>query len=271
MFVTNTCVRNLFDAGFRNFSADRIGLLAVTNFLDHASAGDGSHFRAGNPASAGDGSAGLFAGDMAAAGFVDAFAVQRVPFPVAGATDTLLHDWTRHLFRFCHPVTSTDGDFFRLTNWLADGVANITIQCLCFGAVGRAADFAIFCFANRLADGATDVAITGLETGLADRAANIFVVSLHARFADRATDVFVAGLEAGLLHCAADVFVAGLIDRLADRVAFVAVARFVNISRASDRNLLGAGFVNRPATIHGSLFVDSFANGLITHSAESLR
>ena len=270
LFVTNTGVRNLFDARFGDFTTNRVGLLAVSDFLDNAGAGDRSHFGAGNPASAGHGSAGLFAGDMAATGFVDAFAMQGIPFPTSCASHDFLQHRSRNLFGFRHPVASAEGDFLRFTNGLADGVADIAIKCLRFSAVGRATDFPVFRFTNRLADCAANVFIAGLEAGLADRTANVFVVCLNTGLTDGAADILVASLEAGLLDGAADVFITGLIDRLADGVAFVSVASFVNVSRAGDGNLFSTGFVNRPAAIDCSLFVHGFANSFVSRSAETL-
>ena len=49
LFVADTGVRNLFHDALGNLTTDRIGLLAVTNFLFHASTGDRSHFRPRHP------------------------------------------------------------------------------------------------------------------------------------------------------------------------------------------------------------------------------
>jgi hypothetical protein len=256
LFITDAGVRNLLHAGFGNLAADRVRLLAVTNFLLHAGAGDGSHFRTRNPSSTSDCAAGLFAGRVATTGRI---------------ADTLLNDGTRNLFRFRDPFACADGDFFRFANGLADRVADIAVTGLHFGAIRGAADFAVFRLAHGFANCAADVAIAGLEAWFADRAANVFVASLNAGFPHGAADVFIARLEAGLLHRAADVLVTGLIDGLADRVALVAIAGFANIARAGDRNLFGAGVINGTAAVDRLLVVNGLANRLITGSAASFR
>ena len=269
MFVADTGVRNLFHAGLGNLAADGVGLLAVTNFLFHAGACHGSHFSAGNPATAGDCAEGLFAFHVAAALFVDAAAVERIPFPRSGIADRFVQHRTWNLLRFCNPVTSANRNFLRFANRFADCVADVSVAGLDFGPIGCAANFAIFRFADRFADRAADIAIAGLEARLANRAADIFIVCLNAGLADGATDIFVAGLEAGFANRAADVFVAGLIDWLADGVALITVAGFMNVACACDRNLFRAGLVHGAASIHGALFVDGLPDSLVAHSAES--
>ena len=257
--------------GFRDLSANRVGLLTVTNFLLHTGAGDRSCFRARNPSSASDSTAGLFASGMAAAVLVFALVIQRVPTPRSWIGNDLLHDWTRNLFCFRNPITRADLNFFGFTDWLTDRVADIPVTGLGLGTVCRAANVTILGFANRLADRAADIPIACLEAGLANRAADVFVAGLVAGFANRATNVFVAGLETWLLDSAANVFVAGLIDWLANGVTLVAIACLVNVSRAGHGILFGTLFINSPAAIHDFLFIDSFANLFIAGSAATFR
>ena len=159
------------------------------------------------------------------------------------------------MFRFRHPVTGTDGNFFGFANWLANRVTDIAVTGLGFRAICRAANFTIFGFANRLAYGAANVSIACLIAWLSDRAANVFVTCL----------------ETWLLDCAADIAVARLIDGLANGVTLVAIARFVNVSRAGDRVLFGNLVVNSPAAIHHLLFVDGFTDLFIAGPAAALR
>ena len=267
MFVANTVVRNLFHNRFRNLAANGIGLLAVTNFLLHSGAGDGSHLGTWNPPFAADRSAGLLANRVAATRFVHALAPASIPFPCTGIGDTFLHDRTRNLLGFCHPFAGAVGDFLRFANRLADGVTDITITGLGFGAVRGAADFAVLGLTNRLFDGAANIAVAGLKVRLPDRAADIFVARLDAWFADRAGNVFIAGLEAGLPYSALHVLIAGLVDRLVHRVALVTVAGFLNVPCAGDRNLFRAGIVHGTASIDGPLFENGFLHGFIPSSA----
>ena len=271
LFVADAGVRNLLNNGFRNLATDSVRLLTVTNFLLHAGAGDGPHFRSRNPAFAADRSAGLFANGAAATRFVNAAATAGVPFPRPGITDTLLNDRARNRFRFRDPFTGADGNFFGFADRLADRVADIAVASLHFRAIRGAADFSIFRFTDGLADRAADVAVARLEARFTDRAADIFVTGLDAGLADRAADIFIAGLETGFLNRAANVFVAGLVAGFADGVAFVAIARFVNRPSAADGNLFRTGIVNCSATIDGALLVNRFANCLVAGSAASFR
>jgi hypothetical protein len=270
LFPTDAGVRNLLDAGLRNLTADRIGLLAVTDFLLHAGAGNRSRFGTRYPAAAGHGAAGLFASDFAAAWFVAATAFARIPFPGSGIADALVHSRTRNLFRFRDPFTGAVRNLLRFANWFADGVANVAIAGLCFGAVGRAANFFVLGFANWLADVAADVAIAGVDDGLTDGAADIAVASLVARLANGAADIAIAGLHTGLADRAADFLVAGLIYGFANRIAFVAIARFMNRTSAGHRNLFRALIINRTATIDGTLFVDRFAYCFVARPTAAL-
>ena len=61
LFVADTGVRHLLHTGDGNSAADRVRLLAVANFLHHASATDRSHFGARHPALAADGASRLAA------------------------------------------------------------------------------------------------------------------------------------------------------------------------------------------------------------------
>ena len=54
LLVADAGVWDLLDAGDGNTTADRVRLLAVTNFLHHACAADRSHLGAGHPAFATD-------------------------------------------------------------------------------------------------------------------------------------------------------------------------------------------------------------------------
>jgi hypothetical protein len=240
---------------FWNLTADRVGLLAVTNFLFHSSAGDGPHFGARNPSLASNGAAGWFGGMAATFLWI---------------IEHTLEGRSCHLLRFRNPVTGAERNFFRFGHRLADSIADIAVASLDFRTIGRAADFPVACFTHRLADRAANVTVTRLEAGLPDRAADVFVAGLEAGLTHGAADVFVTRLEAGLPHSAADVFVAGLIHRLIDRVTFVVIARFLNVPSACHRNLLGACFINRPATIDRTLFVDGFTDRLVTGTAKSL-
>jgi hypothetical protein len=266
LLVPDTGVWDLFHTGFGNLTAHRVGLLAVTNFLFHPGASHASHFCTSHPASAGDGPAGLLAGHMATALLVFTTARARIPFPRSTATNALVHNRSRNLFRFRDPIACAERNFFGFTNRLADGVADIAVAGLHFRSVRRAADFTIFRFANRFADGAADIAVAGLEAWLPDRAADVLIASLDAGFTDRAANVLVAGLKAGFADGAADISVTSLVNRLADGVTLIAIARFVNIARAGYRNLFRAGLVDGSATVHGVLFVDGFTNRLIAHA-----
>ncbi len=267
LFVTNTVIRNLLHAGFRNLAANRVGLLAVTDFLLHAGAGDCSHFRARNPVFAANRSAGLFANRSAAAGLVAATAMAGIPFPRSGVADTLLDNGAGNLLRFRDPVAGAVGHLFGFANGLADGVADVTVAGLGFGPVGCAANVAILGLTNRLAHRAADVAVASIDHGFANGAADVTVAGLEARLANRAADVAVAGLNARLFHRAANIAIAGLIDRLANRVAFVAIVRFVNGPRARNRYLFTALIVDCSAAVDCSLLIDSFANCLIAGPA----
>ena len=175
------------------------------------------------------------------------------------------------MFRFRHPVTGTDGNFFGFANWLANRVTDIAVTGLGFRAICRAANFTIFGFANRLAYGAANVSIACLIAGFADCTANVSIACLIAWLSDRAANVFVTCLETWLLDCAADIAVARLIDGLANGVTLVAIARFVNVSRAGDRVLFGNLVVNSPAAIYHLLFIDRFTYLFITGSAAAFR
>ena len=267
MFVANTVVRNLFHNRFRNLAANGVGLLAVTNFLLHSGAGNGSHLGTWNPPFAADRPASLLANRVATTRFVHALAAASIPFPCTWIGDTFLHDRTRNLLGFCHPFAGAVRDFLGFANRLADRVTNITTTGLVFGTVRGTADFAVLGLTNRLLDGAANIAIAGLEVRLPDRAADIFVTCLDAWFADRAGNVFVTCLEAGLPYSALHVLIAGLVDRLVHRVALVTVTGFLNVPCAGDRNLFRAGIVNGPASIDGPLFENGFLHGFIPRSA----
>jgi len=258
LFVTDTGVRNLLDAGNRHTTADRVRLLAVTNFLNHAGAADRSHLGAWHPATAGHRTERLWAAGAGAR--------------ITGrrSTGVLWADGARNLLRFRHPITGADFNLSAFGHWLADGVTDVAIAGFRFRLVAGAADFTAFRFVNRLADRAADVAVAGLVAGLANRAADIAIAGLVARLANRAADIAVAGLEAGLANCAADIAIAGLIAGLADGVTFVTIAGFVHIACARDRNLLGALFVNRAAAVVRLLFPDGFTNRLVPGSAAAL-
>ena len=92
LFVANTGVRNLLHTGDWNSTADRVRLLAVTDFLNHTGAADRSHFRSRNPATAADRTVGL-----AATGAGAVIASRRV----AG----LGANGARDLLRFGDPIT----------------------------------------------------------------------------------------------------------------------------------------------------------------------
>ena len=271
LFVTDTGVRNLFHNGFRNLAADGVRLLAMTNFLFHAGAGNRSHFRPRNPSFAADRPAGLFAHSSAATGFVNTAAAASVPFPCSWIAHAFLNDWTRNLFCFCDPFTRAVRNFFGFADGFAHRIADIAVAGLRFGAICRAADFAVFCFADRFADRAADIAVAGLKMGLANGAANVFVTGLEAGLPNRAANVFIAGLETRLPHGAADVFVTSLVDRFVDGVAFVAIAGFLNVPRAGDRNLFRAGVIDRAAAVDRPLLVDGFADGFVPRSAPAFR
>lgn len=257
MFVTNAGVRNLLHTGDWNSTADRVRLLAMTDFLNHAGAADGSQFGAWNPATAANRAVGL-----AATGARAVIA--------SGRRAALGADWARNLFGFGYPVTCADFDLASFGDWLADRVADIAVAGFGFGFVGGAADFPALRFVNRLADRAADVAVAGLIAGLTNGAADVAVASLIARLADGAADVAVAGLEARLTDRTADIAITGLVARLADGVALVPIAGFGDITGAGDRNLLRALLVNGAAAVIRLLFPDRFTNRLVTGTAAAL-
>ena len=260
MFVANAGVRNLLHAGDWHAAADRIRLLAVTNFLHHASAADRSHLGARHPAAAADG-----ASRLAAAG-----AGGRAAGVAGRCTGWLSTDGSGNLLGLGDPVTRADFDLLGLGHWLAGRVADIAVTGFGFGLISRAADFAALGLIDRFADRAADIAVAGLIAGLANRAADIAIAGLIAGLADRAADIAIAGLEAGLANRAADIAIAGLIAGLADRVALVAIAGLIDVAIAGYGNLLAALFVNGAAAIDRLLFVDSFSHGLIAGSAAAL-
>ena len=247
----------MLHAGYWNSSADRVRLLAVTNFLNHTSAADRPHFGSWNPATAADRTIRL-----AAAGAGAVVASRRC----AG----LWANRARDLLGFGDPITRADFDLSGFGHRLADGVTDIAVAGFGFRLVGGAADFAALGFVNRLADRAADVAVAGLIAGLANRAADIAVAGLVARLANRAADIAVACLEARLADGAADITIARLVARLADSVALIAIARFGDVAGAGDRNLLRALFVDSTAAVIGLLFPDGFTNRLVTGTAASL-
>lgn len=257
MLVTDTCVRNLLHAALWNLTANRVGLLAVTDFLFHSGAGDGSHLGTGHPATAGDGVAGLFASGVAATG-------------VAWVADGSLYGTSGNLLRFRHPVTSAVGNLACLANGSADRVTDIPVASLGFCAIGRAANLTISGFADRLAHRAADVSVAGIHDGFANRAADVAITGLVARSANGAADIAVAGLHTGFPNGTADVTIAGLVNRLADGIALVAVARLIDISSAGDRNLFRALFINGPAAVNGLLVVNGFANSFVTNATAAL-
>lgn len=270
LFPADARVRNLLYVAFGNAAADSVGLLAVMNFLNHTSAGDGSHFGAGYPTLAAHRTAGLFADGTAAARLVAAAAAAGVPFPGSRIANATLYDRSGNLFRFGNPFARAEWDFLGFADGLARRVADVAIAGLSFRAVAGTGHFAILRLTDRLAHCAADRAIAGLHTGFADRAADIAIAGLNAWFADRATDIAVAGLNARLTDRAANVAVASLVDRLAHRVTFVAIAGLTNGSRASDGHLFRTLLVDGAAAIHSLLFIDCFANRLIAGSAAAL-
>lgn len=247
----------MLHTGDRNSTADRVRLLAVTDFLDHSGAADGSHFGAWNPATAANRAVGLAA---AGAGAVIA----------SGRRAALGADGARDLFGFGYPVTRADFDLTSFGHWLADRVADVAVAGFGFGFVGGAADFPALGFVNRLADRAADITVAGLIAGLANRAADVAIAGLVARLTDGAADVAVAGLEAGLTDCAADIAITGLVARLADGVALVPIAGFGDVTGAGNRHLLRALLVNGAAAVIGLLFPDGFTNRLVTGTAAAL-
>ena len=255
MFVANAGVRDLLHAGDWNTAADRVGLLAVTDFLHHASAADRAHFGARHPPAAAN-----RASRLAAAG-----AGGRAT--IGGSGTSRGTDRSRNLLGLRHPVARADFDLLGLRHRLADRVAHVAVASFGFGLVGRAADFAVLGFIDRLADRAANIAVTGLVAGLANRAADIAVTGLVAGLADCAADIAVARLETGLANRAADIAVARLVAGLADRIALVAIARLINVASAGHGDLLGTLFVNSPAAIDRLLFVDGFPHRFIAGSA----
>ena len=119
LFVANARVRHLLYHGLRDLSAHRVRLLAVTNFLLHACAGDGPHFGSGNPMLAADRATGLFADGSAATGLVAATAVAGIPFPRTWIANTLLNDRTGNLLRFRNPVARAVRNLLRFADRLA--------------------------------------------------------------------------------------------------------------------------------------------------------
>ena len=255
LFVADAGVRNLLDAGDWHAAADRVGLLAVTDFLNHASAADVAGFSSWHPASAADGAEGLAGTATGGAG--------------AGTWSSTA--WiTRNLLRFGDPIAGANLNLTSFSHGLADSVTNVFVASFRFGAVAGAADFAALGFVNGLADRAADIAIARLEARLTDGAADFAVTSLVARFTNRTADVAIAGLEARLADRAADVAVASLIARLANSVAFVAVAGLVDVTSAGHGDLFTALFVNGAAAIVGLWLPDGFTNRLVTRSAALL-
>lgn len=61
LFVADAGVRNLLDAGHWHAAADRVGLLTMTDFLNHTSAADVAGFNSWHPASAANGTEALAA------------------------------------------------------------------------------------------------------------------------------------------------------------------------------------------------------------------
>lgn len=255
LLVADAGVRNLLDDGFWNLTADSVRLLTMTNFLLHSCASDRACFHPGDPSLAADRSAGLFADRLAAACFVNATVQACVPAPGSRVHDVTLHDRTRNLLRFSHPVACADLNFFRFADRLADGVADVSIAGLSFRAIGCAADITVLGFADGFGDVAADITVAGLING----------------FADGAADVAVAGLEAGLANRAADIAITGLINGFADGVTFIAVTGFVNVPRAGHGILLGALIVDSAAARDGPLVVDCLTNSLVPCSTTALR
>jgi hypothetical protein len=245
----------LLDAGHWHATADRVGLLAMTGFLNHASAADIAGFGAWHPFSAADGTESL--ASTATSG--------------AGAGTWSRTAWiTRNLLCLGHPITGANLNLTSFGHWFADGVADVFVASFRFGAVAGAADFAALGFVNWLADRTADIAVARLEARLTDGAADIAVAGLVARLTNRAADIAVARLEARLTDGAADITVARLIARLANRIAFVAVAGLVDVTSAAHGNLLAALFVDGATAIVGLLFPDGLTNRLVTSSAALL-
>ena len=271
LFVTNTGIGNLLDDGFRNLPANRVRLLAVTNFLFHACAGDSPGFHAGDPSFAADGAAGLLAYGLAATGGMNTTGLASIPTPGSWITDMSLQDRTGDLLRFGHPIAGADLNLFCFTNGFTNRVTDVAVARLRFGAISRTANVTVLRLADRFGDVAADVAVAGLVDRLANGAADIAVTGLVAGLANRAADFLVAGLEAGLADRATDVAVARLINGSAGRVALIAVTCFVNIPCAGHRELFGALIINRAAASDGPLIVDRFTNRLVAGSAAALR
>jgi hypothetical protein len=255
LFVADAGVRNLLDAGHWHAATNRVRLLTVTDFLNHASAANIACFNSWNPASAADSAEGLASATSGGAG--------------AGTWSGTA--WiTRNLLRFGDPITSANLNLLRFGHRLADGVADVLVAGFRFGAVAGAADFAALGFVNWFADRAADIAVASLEARLTNRAADVAVTGLVARFTNGTADIAVARLEARLANGAADISVARLIARLADRVAFVAVAGLVDVARAAHGNLLAALFIDGATAIVSLRFPDGLTNRLVTCSAASL-
>ena len=257
LFVANAGVGDLLHAGDRHTAADRVGLLAMNDFLNHSRAADRSHFGTGHPAAAADRTIRLAASGAGA----------RRP---ATRTGVLWADRSGNLLRFRDPIAGANLDLATFRDRLANRMADIAVAGFGFRLVGGAADFAALGFVDGPAGRAGDIAVAGLVARFADGAADIAIAGLVARLADRATDIAVARLEARFADCAADIAVAGLVARLADRVAFIAIAGFVNIPRAGHGNLLDALFIDGAAAGVGLWFPDGFANGLVTSATAPL-
>ena len=255
MFVADAGVRNLLDAGHWHATADRVGLLAMTDFLNHPRAADIAGFHSWHPASAADRAERLTGATAGGAG--------------AGTWSGTA--WiTRDLLRFGDPITRANLNLLRFGHRLADGIADVLVTGFCFSAVAGATDFAALGFVDWLADRAADVAIASLEARFADGATDIAVARLIARLTDGAADIAIARLEAGLANGAADITVARLITRLAHRIAFIAVAGLVDIASAGHGNLLAALFVDGATALVRLRFPDGLTNRLVTRSAASL-
>lgn len=270
LFVTDAGVRNLLDDGFRNLAADRVRLLTVTDFLLHPCAGNRAGFNPRNPAAAADSATGLFTNRLAAAWLIDATVEASIPRPGPGIAGVPFHHGARNLLRLGHPVAGADLDFLGFANWLADGVADVAVAGLGFGAISRAADVAVFRFVNWFGDGAANVAVAGLINRLTNGAADVAVAGLIDRLANRAADIAVAGLVDRLANRAANVTVAGLVDRLANGIALITIAGLVNGPCAGHRKLFRTLIVHGSAAGDRLLIVDGFTHCLITGPAAAL-
>jgi hypothetical protein len=217
---------------YRNFAADGVRHLLVTNFRNHPSAGDGLLNNLRAPLAAADRATRALDLNLLAAAWV------------AWIADAFFYDRARNVASFSHPFAGADVHNRCFRNRLAHGVANIAVAGFAFHLVGRAANFSVAGLVNRLADVVADRSVAGRVDRLADGVAHILVAGGIHRLADCAVDFFVAGLVDRLTDIVCAGAVACLINRFAYRVALVTVAGFVDISSTADGNRLGALIVH---------------------------